>query len=382
MGRGAAPRADRTSIQDRLPGRGFAPLPFVLPRQAANRPTDGSGRFSGKERISPVNPNSPVRDRRIVGTRPLMAPQALRRAHPLDQKGEAVVVRSRRAVADILGGQDDRLLWWSGPAPSTTRWPPSTTPPAWPRWPGRSRTTSWSSCASTSRSPAPPSVGRASSTIPTSTAASGSTRVCARPGPSSSTSSGSGLPVGCEFLDPIIPQYLADTVTWGAIGARTAESPIHRQLASGLSMPVGIKNSTTGDVQVAVDAIRAAATGQVFIGVDDAGAAAILTTAGNPDGHVVLRGAAAGPNCRYGQRGRRPRPLVGRRPPPSPGHRRQSRQQRQGPRPPTGSPRRICPSAWPPVSPASSASCSRASWWPAPGAAAGPGDHASPTARA
>jgi 3-deoxy-7-phosphoheptulonate synthase len=93
-----------------------------------------------------------------------------------------------------------------------------------------------------------------------------------------------------------MPQYLSDTITWGAIGARTAQSPIHRQLASGLSMPIGIKNSTTGDVQVAVDAIAAASVGQVFIGVDDDGRAAILTTIGNPDGHVVLRGGSAGPN--------------------------------------------------------------------------------------
>ncbi len=107
---------------------------------------------------------------------------------------------------------------------------------------------------------------------------------------------GSGLPVGCEFLDPIIPQYISDAVSWGAIGARTAESQIHRQLASGLSMPVGIKNSTAGDVQVAVDAIRAASGGQVFIGITDDGRPAILTTAGNPDCHVVLRGSSSGPN--------------------------------------------------------------------------------------
>jgi 3-deoxy-7-phosphoheptulonate synthase len=105
-----------------------------------------------------------------------------------------------------------------------------------------------------------------------------------------------GLPVACEFLDPIIPQYLSDTVSWGAIGARTTQSPIHRQLASGLSMPVGIKNATTGDVQVAVDAIGAAAHGQVFIGIGDDGQAAVLTTTGNPDCHVVLRGGSSGPN--------------------------------------------------------------------------------------
>jgi 3-deoxy-7-phosphoheptulonate synthase len=105
-----------------------------------------------------------------------------------------------------------------------------------------------------------------------------------------------GLPVGCEWLDPITPQYIADTVTWGAIGARTTESQVHRQLASGLSMPVGFKNGTDGDVQVAVDACRASAAGHTFFGVTPNGAAAVVTTAGNPDTHVILRGGRAGPN--------------------------------------------------------------------------------------
>src|ERR1700760_1304615 len=107
---------------------------------------------------------------------------------------------------------------------------------------------------------------------------------------------GSGMPVGCEWLDPITPQYIADTVTWGAIGARTTESQVHRQLASGLSMPVGFKNGTDGDVQVAVDACRAAAAGHTFFGVTAAGAAAVVTTGGNADTHVVLRGGRSGPN--------------------------------------------------------------------------------------
>ena len=104
------------------------------------------------------------------------------------------------------------------------------------------------------------------------------------------------MPVGCEWLDPITPQYIADTVTWGAIGARTTESQVHRQLASGLSMPVGFKNGTDGDVQVAVDACRAAAASHTFFGVTEAGAAAVVTTAGNPDSHVILRGGRSGPN--------------------------------------------------------------------------------------
>jgi len=105
-----------------------------------------------------------------------------------------------------------------------------------------------------------------------------------------------GLPVGCEFLDPITPQYISDTVAWGAIGARTTESQIHRQLGSGLSMPVGFKNRTDGNVQVAVDAVRAAAATHVFAGVEPNGTPAILHTRGNPDGHVILRGGSAKPN--------------------------------------------------------------------------------------
>jgi 3-deoxy-7-phosphoheptulonate synthase len=105
-----------------------------------------------------------------------------------------------------------------------------------------------------------------------------------------------GLPVGCEWLDPITPQYIADAVTWGAIGARTTESQVHRQLASGLSMPVGFKNGTDGDVQVAVDACRASSAGHTFFGVTHHGVAAVVTTAGNPDTHVILRGGRSGPN--------------------------------------------------------------------------------------
>jgi 3-deoxy-7-phosphoheptulonate synthase len=108
-----------------------------------------------------------------------------------------------------------------------------------------------------------------------------------------------GLPVGCEFLDPTSPQYIADTATWGAIGARTSESQVHRQLASGLSMPVGFKNATDGNVQVAIDAANVALGGHVFFGVDDAGRAAVVSTTGNPDAHVILRGGRTGPN--YGE---------------------------------------------------------------------------------
>jgi 3-deoxy-7-phosphoheptulonate synthase len=105
-----------------------------------------------------------------------------------------------------------------------------------------------------------------------------------------------GLPVGCEFLDPITPQYISDAVAWGAIGARTTESQIHRQLGSGLSMPVGFKNRTDGNVQVAVDAVRAAAVPHAFAGIDESGTPAIHYTKGNVDCHIILRGGRDAPN--------------------------------------------------------------------------------------
>ncbi len=99
-----------------------------------------------------------------------------------------------------------------------------------------------------------------------------------------------GLPAATEFLDPISPQYVADLVSWAAIGARTIESQTHRQMASGLSMPVGFKNSTDGRLNVAVDAIRSAMHPHSFLGIDQEGRSSVITTKGNPFGHLVLRG--------------------------------------------------------------------------------------------
>ncbi|KZT19469.1 phospho-2-dehydro-3-deoxyheptonate aldolase [Neolentinus lepideus HHB14362 ss-1] len=105
-----------------------------------------------------------------------------------------------------------------------------------------------------------------------------------------------GLPAGCEFLDTISPQYTADLVSWGAIGARTTESQVHRELTSALSMPTGFKNSTDGSVGIAVDACRAARSGHVFLSVGREGLSSIVETEGNPDVHVILRGGSKGPN--------------------------------------------------------------------------------------
>jgi 3-deoxy-7-phosphoheptulonate synthase len=108
--------------------------------------------------------------------------------------------------------------------------------------------------------------------------------------------SGLGLPTGTEFLDLLSPQYIADLIAWGAIGARTTESQSHRQLASGLSCPIGFMNGTDGGVQIAADAIVAAAASHAFMGMTKMGMAAIFETRGNDDAHVILRGGKKGPN--------------------------------------------------------------------------------------
>ncbi|HEY2952277.1 MAG TPA: 3-deoxy-7-phosphoheptulonate synthase, partial [Verrucomicrobiae bacterium] len=105
-----------------------------------------------------------------------------------------------------------------------------------------------------------------------------------------------GLPAATEFLDPIVPQYIADLISWAAVGARTTESQTHREMASGLSMPVGFKNGTDGGLQIAIDAMRSAMTPHSFLGIDQEGVTSIIRTTGNPVGHVVLRGGRLRPN--------------------------------------------------------------------------------------
>ena len=105
-----------------------------------------------------------------------------------------------------------------------------------------------------------------------------------------------GMPAGTEFLDTISPQYIADLIAWGAIGARTTESQIHRELASGLSMPVGFKNGTGGSIQIAIDAIQSASRPHHFLSVTKQGVSAIVSTSGNESCHLILRGGKTGPN--------------------------------------------------------------------------------------
>ena len=235
-------------------------------------------------------------DTRITGYEPLLSPSALLDQLPLDDEATAIVEQSRAGVRAVLDGSDDRLLIIAGPCSVHD-------PVAALDYAGRlidarelhradllivmrvyfekPRTvTGWKGLINDPGMDGGHDVHRGLRTA----------RQLLR------DIVATGLPVGCEWLDPITPQYIADTVTWGAIGARTTESQVHRQLASGLSMPVGFKNGTDGDVQVAVDACRASATGHTFFGVTANGVAAVVTTAGNADTHVILGGGRSGPN--------------------------------------------------------------------------------------
>ena len=107
---------------------------------------------------------------------------------------------------------------------------------------------------------------------------------------------GMGIPAATELLDPVVPQYIADLISWTAIGARTTESQTHREMASGLSMPIGYKNSTDGSVTIAINAMQAASKPHHFLGINAEGQASIVSTTGNPDGHLVLRGGNRGSN--------------------------------------------------------------------------------------
>jgi 3-deoxy-7-phosphoheptulonate synthase len=239
---------------------------------------------------------SRVSDTRIVGYEPLLSPAALLHELPLGEEPQEVVASTRAEVRAVLDGDNDRLLVVTGPC--SVHDPKAALDYAARLAVLRERladdllivmrvyfekprtVTGWKGLINDPGMDGSFDVHRGLRTA---------RRLLL-------DIVGAGMPVGCEWLDPITPQYIADTVTWGAIGARTTESQVHRQLASGLSMPVGFKNGTDGDVQVAVDACRASATSHTFFGVTSAGAAAVVTTAGNSDTHVILRGGRSGPN--------------------------------------------------------------------------------------
>jgi 3-deoxy-7-phosphoheptulonate synthase len=228
--------------------------------------------------LTPPRQLDQVRDRRIERVVPLVTPALILHELPLTDQNAEVVLRSRSEVSSILNGDDDRLLVIVGPCSvhdvdAAHEYAKRLSARA-----GALRdelcvvmrvyfekprtTTGWKGLIN---DPHLDQTGDVNEGL----------RMARR---LLLQVLGLGVPVGCEFLDPIIPQYISDTVAWGAIGARTTESQIHRQLASGLSMPVGFKNRTDGNVGVAVDAVRAAAAPHVFSGIDQSGTPAILHT--------------------------------------------------------------------------------------------------------
>jgi 3-deoxy-7-phosphoheptulonate synthase len=237
-----------------------------------------------------------TQDLRVASYRPLLPPAILLEELPLTDQGSETVTRGRQDVARILRGEDDRLLVVVGPCSIHD-------PDAGLEYGRRLKrladelrdglcivmrvyfekprtTVGWKGLINDPRLDGSFGINeglRKARHLLIDLAAM-------------------GLPVGCEFLDPISPQYTSDTVTWGAIGARTTESQVHRELASGLSMPIGFKNGTDGGVQIAIDAVRSAAHPHSFLGVTEQGLAAIVATRGNTDCHVILRGGESGPN--------------------------------------------------------------------------------------
>jgi 3-deoxy-7-phosphoheptulonate synthase len=235
-------------------------------------------------------------DLRIENLRPLISPAILMEDLPLDENASTVVAEGREQIARILCGKDDRLVVIVGPCSIHD-------PVAAREYAGllaeRQRALADELCI----------VMRVYFEKPRTTV--GWKGLINDPDLDGSfvinrglrTARGllldvlaMGLPAGNEFLDPIMPQFYADLISWGAIGARTSESQVHRELASGLSMPIGFKNGTGGDVQVAIDAIGSAAHPHHFLSVTKQGVAAIVATRGNDDCHVILRGGGGAPN--------------------------------------------------------------------------------------
>ncbi len=240
--------------------------------------------------------HSSTSDLRIRATRPLLAPAILEEEIPLDDAGSARIASARRDIAAIMTGADDRLLLVLGPCsihePQAAVEFAELLRTAADRYEGdllvamrvyfeKPRTVvGWKGLINDPDLDGTFHINKglrlARKLMADITAA--------------------GLPIATEFLDTTLGQYYADLVSWGAIGARTVESQVHRELASGLSMPVGFKNRTDGDVQVAIDAIRSARHPHWFPSLTREGAPACMETTGNTDTHLVLRGGSHGPN--------------------------------------------------------------------------------------
>src|SRR5579862_8734187 len=231
-----------------------------------------------------------IQDVHVLATEPLIAPNLLKNEMPVDEGIARTVVEARETIREILGGRDRRMLCIVGPcsihdpdaaldyARRLAKLKDATSDRLYimmrvyfekPR-----TTVGWKGLINDPH-------------MDDSCDMEAGLRIARR---LLLEINRMGLPAGTELLDPITPQYIADLIAWTAIGARTTESQTHREMASGLSMPVGFKNSTEGNLQVAVNAIESARRPHSFIGITQDGMTAIVRTAGNPDTHVVLRG--------------------------------------------------------------------------------------------
>jgi 3-deoxy-7-phosphoheptulonate synthase len=264
----------------------------------AGETADEFAAMPGVNRVARSESSSPpvTSNLRIVGIRPLVSPAILVERLPLPAEGAVTVHRSRQEMGRILRGTDDRMIVVVGPCsihdPAAALAYARRLAPLAEELAGDLRivmrvyfekprtTVGWKGLIND-----PHLDGSFAVNEGLHLARQLLLDVIAL-----------GLPAGCEFLDPISPQFIADAVAWAAIGARTTESQVHRNLASGLSMPVGFKNGTGGDVQIAVDAMKAAAYPHQFMSVTEQGHAAIVVTRGNRDTHVILRGGHGGPN--------------------------------------------------------------------------------------
>jgi 3-deoxy-7-phosphoheptulonate synthase len=237
-------------------------------------------------------------DLRIRGVEPLISPRELKTPHPMTERAVRTVVESRGVIRRILAREDDRLLVVVGPCSIHDR-------KAALEYAGRLKemhdrlgdriyllmrvyfekprtTVGWRGLITD-----PHLDG--SYDIATGLSLAWEILLLINE---------LGLPAGTEMLDPIVPQYIADLIGWAAIGARTTESQTHRNMVSGLSMPVGFKNGTEGNLQIAVDAMSSARQPNSFIGIDQDGQTSMLQTTGNGDTHIILRGSRFGPNYR------------------------------------------------------------------------------------
>lgn len=227
---------------------------------------------------------------RIDDMQELICPEALEIKHPLNDAARETVLTSRARIQDILHGRDDRLIVVVGPC--SIHDPVAALDYARRLAPLRAELGDRLELVMRVYFEKPRTIAGWKGLI-NDPDLDGSFRI--NRGLSQARKlcldiSEMGLPVGTEFLDASVPQYIADLVSWAAIGARTTESQIHREMASGLSCPVGFKNGTRGNVQIAIDAVRSAATPHHFMALAKSGLAAIAHTSGNPDCHIILRG--------------------------------------------------------------------------------------------